>query len=280
MSHSVIRRTFIDLPHGQIHARLAGPETGRPLVLIHQSPGSSKQLEPLIRHLAASRRVIAPDTPGNGDSVPITAKQPTIGELADVTMRAVSQLAPGDCDLYGSHTGASIAMEMAITTPDRVHRLVIDGMGLYSVDEQSEILKHYAREIAPDLEGTHLMKVWHFCRDQFLFWPYYERTQAGRLHNGLPDAQYLHDFITEVFKAMGTYHLSYRAAFRHPKKKRLPLIKMPTLSVCSPSDMLWQYHRAIAELVPDCTSRELPTWDDPALEEQLARMILEFVGTA
>jgi hypothetical protein len=151
-------------------------------------------------------------------------------------------------------------------------------MGLYAADEQSEILARYARHIEPDLEGTHLLKVWHFCRDQFVFWPYYERTAKGRLPNGLPDAQHLHEFITEVFKALGTYHLSYRAAFRHPKRERLALIRAPTLSVCSPSDMLWPYHHEVATLVPGCVSRELAPWDDPAAEQVLADAILQFAA--
>jgi pimeloyl-ACP methyl ester carboxylesterase len=276
---ATLRRGFVDLAGGQIHYRSAGGDHGgRPaLAMIHPSPGSSKQLEGLMRHLAPGRRVVAPDTAGNGDSDPHPSATPDIAALAETAWEALARLLPERFDLYGSHTGASIAMEIAIAHPDRVRRLVIDGMGLYAPEEQSDVLAHYAREIVPDLEGTQLTKIWHFCRDQYLFWPYYNRTAAGRLGNGLPDAGTLHDFVVEVLKAARTYHRSYRAAFRHPKRDRLPHLRLPVLVACSPSDMLRQYHGEVAALAPGARSADLPAWSDPGFEAGAAAVIAAFL---
>jgi len=277
----MIRRGFVDVTHGQIHYRTAGAGDGTPLAMIHQSPGSSKQLEGLIAALAGQgRRVVAPDTAGNGDSDALPQQAPTIAELAGAAFDALDRLLPGPFDLYGSHTGASIAMEIAIAEPARVRRLVIDGMGLYAAGEQAEIIERYAREIVPDLEATHLMKVWHFCRDQHLFWPYYNRTADGRLPNGLPDADDFHDFVVEVLKAMRTYHRSYRAAFRHPKRERLPLITVPTLVVCSPSDMLLGYFADVAAHVPGARAADLPAWGTPDFDAHVAAVIGPFLDEA
>lgn len=279
-----IRRGFVDVGEGQIHYRASGPAEGGgkpPLVLVHPSPGASGQLVGLMGELsAAGRRCLAPDTAGNGDSDPLPVEMPTIPDLAAATLSALDGLAPGRFDLYGSHTGASIAMEIALARPDRVRRLVLDGMGLYSADMQSEVLERYAREIRPDAEATHLMKVWHFCRDQFLFWPYYNRTAAGRLPDGLPDEETLHDFVVEVLKAMRSYHLSYRAAFRHDKRARLPKLAVPTLVVCSPSDMLHGYFREVAELVPGARAAELPAWSDARFHSASAAIIAGFLDEA
>ena len=275
-----IRRGFVDIPAGQIHYRCAAPTDDKhkpALAMIHQSPGSSRQLEGLMRALAPRRSLIAPDTLGNGDFSPSTVAEPDIPLLAEAAWSAIDRLLPGRFDLYGSHTGASIAMEMAIAHPDRIRRLVIDGMGLYAADEQSDILQNYAREIVPDLEGTQLLKVWHFCRDQYLFWPYYNRTAAGRLPNGLPSADEFHDFVVEVLKAVRTYHQSYRAAFRHPKRERLPLLRLPVLVTCSPSDMLHRYSGEVAALIPNARSAELPAWDDPSFDEGTAAIIADFL---
>ncbi|MBN8872152.1 MAG: alpha/beta hydrolase [Rhodospirillales bacterium] len=274
----MIRRRFVDLPDGQIHLREAGAATDAvPLALIHPSPGSSKQLEGLMHALSATRRVVAPDTRGNGDSTPSPRAMPDIPHLAAEAFKALDQVLPDRFDLYGSHTGASIAMEIAIAHPDRVRRLVIDGMGLYASDEQSEVLQRYAREIVPDLEATHLMQVWHFCRDQYLFWPYYNRSAEGRLPNGLPDAGTFHDFVVEVLKAMRSYHHSYRAAFRHPKRDRLPLLRLPVLVACSPSDMLHRYFHSVTALVPGATIADLPAWSDPDFEAGSAAVIAQFL---
>jgi len=274
-----IRRSFADLADGQIHLRHAGPQDGAPLALIHQSPGSSKQLEPLMKALATKgRRCAAPDTPGNGDSDPLPRDQPEIPDLAEAAFAAMSTCIDGPFDLYGSHTGASVAMEIAIAHPDRVRSLTIEGMGLYSGSLQTEVLDRYAREIKPDAEATHLMKVWHFCRDQHLFWPYYNRTAEGRLPDGLPDDDTLHDFVVEVLKAMRSYHLSYRAAFRWPKTDRLPLLRVPTMVMSSPSDMLHDYSATVAGLVPGAVTTILPAWTDPAFHEETADVLDVFLS--
>ena len=273
-----LRRGFVDVGPAQVHYRHGGDAAhGVPLVMLHASPGSSRQLVDLASLLAVDRRVLAPDTAGNGDSDPLDMPTPAIGDLAAHALAALDKLIDGPFDLYGSHTGASIAMEIALAAPARVRRLVIDGMGLYAADEQSDVLRQYAREIVPDLEGTHLMKVWHFCRDQYLFWPYYNRTEAGRLPNGLSDAETFHDFVVEVMKAMRTYHRSYRAAFRHPKRDRLVLLRLPVLVMTSPSDMLDGYANEVASLVPGAVRAASPRWGDPDFHPGVARVITEFL---
>lgn len=276
-----IRREFADLSHGQVHLRRAGSGDAMPLVLIHQSPGSSKQLEPLMAELAVlGRPTLAPDTAGNGDSEPLAMAQPEIADLAATAFEAITMLIDGPFHLYGSHTGASIAMEIALAHPGRVTSLTIDGMGLYRAGRQAEVLERYAREIRPDAEATHLMKVWHFCRDQFLFWPYYNRTADGRLPDGLPDEETLHDFVVEVLKAMRTYHLSYRAAFRHPKRERLPLLKLPVHVICSTSDMLFEYFDEVAGLVAGARKTRLLAWTDPDHHRHTAAVIERFLKEA
>ncbi|WP_158971328.1 alpha/beta fold hydrolase [Chachezhania sediminis] len=277
-----ITRGFADIGDRQIHYRRAGPSADVPLVAIHQSPGSSKQLEGLMHELAAlGRAVIAPDTAGNGDSEALALPQPDIADLAQAAFAAVDGMAPGQFDLYGSHTGASIAMEIAIAHPTRVRKIVIDGMGLYSGSLQSEVLDRYAREIAPDAEATHLMKVWHFCRDQHIFWPYYNRYSAdGILPDGLPNDNYMHDFTVEVLKALRTYHLSYRAAFRHPKRDRLPLIAQPAMVVCSGSDMLFEYFDEVADLIPGAQKTRLKAWNDPDHHAHAAGVIDSFLAAS
>ena len=75
-----IRREFVDLATGQVHYRTAGRSD--PILCIHASPGSSRQLVPLLDGLAHAFRVIAPDTPGHGDSEPFGRDNPTIVDFA------------------------------------------------------------------------------------------------------------------------------------------------------------------------------------------------------
>ncbi|MFN3294866.1 MAG: alpha/beta fold hydrolase, partial [Gemmobacter sp.] len=109
-----IQRGFADVGALQVHYRVTGPADAPPVVMIHPSPGSSKQLSGLMQALAdLGHRVVAPDTAGNGDSEPLPLVQPGIPDLAAHALGALDTLGLERFDLYGSHTGASIAMEIA-----------------------------------------------------------------------------------------------------------------------------------------------------------------------
>ena len=88
----MIRRAFADLPTRQVHYRRAGE--GPPLLMIHASPGSSKQLEGKITALAATRSVIAPDTPGNGDSTPLLVAAPEMADYAAAALEFLNKPDP------------------------------------------------------------------------------------------------------------------------------------------------------------------------------------------
>jgi len=245
-----IRRGFIDLPAAQIHFRHAGEGGRRPLVLIHASPASSRTLEPLLQAFASDRRVIAPDTLGNGDSTGPIEDGADISFFAETCMAALTQIGIGEFDLYGTHTGGSIAMEIAIAYPERVKGLILDGLGLYEPDFQTELLERYAPALKLDHQGMYLSWIWHFVRDTYMFWPWYRLDKEHRRPLGLPSPRVLHDKVVDVLKAAETYHHPYRAAMRNDKRARLPLLKVPTLAACAQDDMLARYFDEMAQLTP------------------------------
>ena len=114
-SSSAVRRAFVDVPFGQMHYRYAG--SGPRLVLFHASPGSSKQLEPLIALLARDFTVVAPDTPGNGDSSPLPVQAPAIEEYARAMIEFFNALDIDSAHVYGTHTGACLGSELALLAP-------------------------------------------------------------------------------------------------------------------------------------------------------------------
>jgi pimeloyl-ACP methyl ester carboxylesterase len=268
-----IRRGFVDIDGGQIHFRTAGSGDRRPLVMIHASPASSKALEPLLCAMAADRQVVAPDTLGNGDSAGAIPDGAEIPFFAAAALEALTRMGLGAFDLYGTHTGGSIAAEIAIAAPDRVGRLVLDGLGLYPPELQQELLERYAPAMTPDQQGMHLAWTWHFVRDTFLFWPWYRLDAEHRRPLGLPPARVLHEKVVEVLKAIETYHHPYRAAFRYDKRGRLPLLLVPTLAACARDDMLARWHDEFAALIPGAESA---LTDGVATPEALARTAARF----
>ena len=98
-----------------MHYRHAGE--GAPLLTLHASPGSSRQLVGFIGEFAKTHRVLAPDTPGNGDSVALFDREPTIVDLAGAVERFLDAVQVDKVDLYGSHTGAAIAVNSPSSLP-------------------------------------------------------------------------------------------------------------------------------------------------------------------
>ncbi|MFZ2998656.1 alpha/beta fold hydrolase [Sphingobium sp.] len=215
-----IRRAFLDLPDGQIHYRQTGD--GMPLLLLHPSPGSSRQMVGLMDSLQSEFHLVAPDTAGNGDSTALTIDSPDISDYATRLPALLDALGLDRVAVYGSHTGAAIACELAILRPDRVSHVVLDGIGRWSPQEQAELIDRYARPFTPDLDGAYLMRAYHFCRDQYLFFPWYDRTAAARRDGVMPPAVDFHAWYVEVLKAAATYHHAYRAAFSWDAAGRLP----------------------------------------------------------
>lgn len=273
-----ILRGFTSIEEGQVHYRHAGLHHDRtPLVMFHPSPASSKVLEPLIARFARSRPVYALDTLGNGDSAPPCDLRREIAPYADAHLRALDSLGIDRFDVYGSHTGGNIACEVAIAAPDRIRRLILDGMSVYADEERDDMLRNYAPGVEKDMNGLHLLWIWNFVKDTYIWWPWYRRTPETRRDQGLPTVDALHDKVLEVLKASGTYHHPYQAAIAYPKRERLPLVAAPTLLTCAETDMLRIYFDEVRKLMPRAEARMTPGLLSEADAEATLAIMLDFL---
>ncbi|GAM05255.1 MAG: alpha/beta hydrolase [Pseudomonadota bacterium] len=274
---SPVRRGFVDVPFGQVHYREV-QGTGRPLVLLHASPGSSRQLVPLIEQLGTGRRVIAPDTAGFGDSSPHPLAAPDARDFAATTLAALDALGLEEFDLYGSHTGACIAAEIAIAQPGRVAHLVLDGVGLFEGAFLESLMANYAPAFTPDLDGAYLSRAFQFLRDQCSFWPWYNRTREGRREAGIMPAPALHAWLLELLKANETYPLGYHAAFTWPVRERLPMVPVPTLMMAASDDPLAANTAELAPTLSGARYESLPAASDPAFAARRQAVVESFLG--
>jgi pimeloyl-ACP methyl ester carboxylesterase len=242
-SAAPIGRAFVEIREGLVHYRTAAPalrtmprKKPLPLLMIHAGPGSSLGLEPLMAVLGEHRKVIAPDTLGYGDSAAPDEPEPEIAYFADSVIRTLDALKIETVDFYGAHTGAHIGCEIALRYPQRVRRLIFDGVTVRPPELRAELLAHYAPKKQPDDYGHQLQWAWQFVRDMSLFFPHYARDPEHRLANGVPSAQALHNSVVDVLKALPTYHMTYNAVYRHDIGKRLPLMTHPVLCVAKETD--------------------------------------------
>lgn len=274
-----IRRGFVDVGEGQAHVRTAGTG-GTPLVLLHQASGSARMMEPLMRGFAPTRRTIAIDLMGNGDSSPAPTAEPTMVDYAAAVLAALDALGVERFDVYGFHAGASVALEAAIARPDRVRRLVLDSLSIYAADERAAMEARYLPRIARHPHGLHLSAVWHYVRDTYLFWPWFAQDAAHRRAVDLPSTGALHDKVVEVLKGFDGFEALYRAAFRHDKAERLPLVRVPTLAVCGPTNSQFAALDRVAALVPGCGRLAVPGTYEAAEAAETARLLARWLDDA
>jgi pimeloyl-ACP methyl ester carboxylesterase len=99
--------------------------TGEPMVCIHGLGGTKISMLPLIRALSDSRRVIAIDLPGFGESVKPLANRYDAREFASAVIAVLDALGLGGVDLLGHSLGGRVALEVALREPARVRRLML-----------------------------------------------------------------------------------------------------------------------------------------------------------
>jgi pimeloyl-ACP methyl ester carboxylesterase len=278
--HAGIERRFVDIDAGQVHLRTtrAKPAGDQPsLLMIHASPASSITLVDLMAGLADGRRCYAPDTLGFGDSAAPTKQQPEIEDYAESSCQVLDALDLDQVDLYGSHTGAHIAVELAIRNPERVRRLILDGIALFDPEDKRDLLNNYAPECHPDEFGSQLTWAWHFIRDQAIYFPYYRRDAEHLRGVNMVPTEVLHTITVEVLKALTTYHLGYRAAFRHADRERMQLVTHRTLVTADASDPLNVTLDIAGELVPNNVKRLGPSTEQPGYVEAKVELLDKFL---
>lgn len=124
MEESLIRRGLVRTPLGHVHFREAGE--GPPIVLLHINQHSSALFLEMLAAFAVPQgmRAIAVDYPGHGDSDHV-AKQPSIGDYARCVAAVMDALGIREATLLGEATGAAVAVELAVSQPARVSRVVL-----------------------------------------------------------------------------------------------------------------------------------------------------------
>ncbi len=225
-----ILRAFAEIDEGQVHYMHAGTDSGGHLPLVMIPQGGAADQARLMTALGPARRLYAIELLGMGDSAAPRPDDPDMKYFAEALIRTIDALGLARVDLYGSHQGARAAAEVAVLAPDRVGKLVLDGIGHFEdANFKADLIENYMPEIAIDHLGSQVRFVWHFVRDSFLFWPYYKSDAAHARDVGLPDPGVLHDKVVDTLKSARTLHKNLSATFAYPTHERLPKIAAPTL---------------------------------------------------
>jgi len=259
-----LSRAYVDTPYGQTLMRFREEAPGRPVILLHASPISGFTLEGLLDGMAASRPVYALDTIANGESdKPDLAvhphwAHPSLTHFADWLIAVIDELGFDQVDLFGSHTGAMIALEAAIRAPHRVASLVLDGVVMNTDAENADILAGYFPDIRPRWDGAHLLTCWLQQQDVTLWNPWMSRDAAHVSTFPIILASQIHEHVTEMLKRGEWHERCYRPVFEYPTAENLPRLTTRTLFATPQDDYLEKFSAAAAALARNARSGSAP----------------------
>jgi haloalkane dehalogenase len=233
----MVRRFYIDVPHGQLHGRIA-TNPGKPwLVLLHQSPSSSAMFEALMPFLTPHFSVLAPDNPGFGQSDPLDAT--SVKSLADCVVLAMRTHRVEHAFIFGHHTGAAIAAYVGVEHPNLCTGIAMCGPPALTGD-QRQMLPAMAPIAAAVPDGGHLGTLWAKLRSK--------ETQAPPTLSTRELALALTAVSTkDAYQAVADY--DFLAA--------LPTIKCPLLLFAGERDSLFSYFPAAKAAAPQAKTVEI-----------------------
>ena len=235
----------------------------RPLICFHASPRSGNAFNKIMKVLGTDRVVIAPDTPGFGESEPPPAPV-EISDFSDVMADFIMKHAFDEVDVFGFHTGSEVATELWHKLPKVVRHIVMYSAPIFSEEELADFRDKYTPVTFTD-DGMHNVERWKF------FWPWLGPEQ--------PIENYATAF-NETLRWGPAYSWGHRAAFNYAMSKRLKQVRAPVL-VLNPRDDLYEQSKRAEEFIQKGRVHDMPGFGHGMLDtrtNEVAALVREFVA--
>jgi pimeloyl-ACP methyl ester carboxylesterase len=216
---------FAEISGIPTHYRQTG--NGPVIILLHPSPRSSKMMIPLMNMLSEDFCVVAPDTPGYGFSAPLTGKPGSLYDYMPWLHTFVKQVTDHPVSIYGTATGAQLAIAYGLTHSENTHQLFLDNTAHFDEAQRREIVQQYFPDFSPQSDGSHLQKIWQYVCDSCLYFPWYDQKEENRIATQLPPESFLQEVVQDYILAGTGYEIAYRAAFEHERAEKIQQLTCP-----------------------------------------------------
>lgn len=189
--------------------------------MLHQTPRSWREYEPVLPLLGATHDAVAMDTVGYGDTPPFADGAPTIERWADTALALMDALGLARFAVAGHHTGAVIGMEIAVRAPQRVRGLVLSSCPFVDAPRRATHGHHPVVDGAlPRPDGSHLQDLWRMRQ------PFYPEGDVRLLERFMADALLAGPRAAQGHLVVNRYHM----------EERIGQVTCPTLIVGATGD--------------------------------------------
>lgn len=270
---TTVKKTYVDVADGQIHLRYVAGRQAVPTVFLHQTASSSAMYQAVMEQLGDLAPLYALDTPGFGGSYrpPLV---PTTDYYVRALLEAVDALGIERFNLFGHHTGAALACQLAAQHPQRVRRLAMIGPVQLTEQERRLWRDSAVKPLTIDDQATHLAEVWqrvtHLDQQPIAYPP----------STALATREAIDTLI-----AGDRWHEAYAAVFDQDFPAWLAQVDCPLLLICGDGDVLHPYFQRACQARPDAEVLELEAGayvldQQPQYMAQVIRTFFQQAGTS
>ena len=201
--------------------------------MVHQSPRSSAELEPLMQRWGAHFTCIAPDTPGFGQSDPLAASPADIGDFADAVVALLDALGIARIAAYGFHSGGIILVAALRRHPTRFSTLAVGGYAVWTPEERAAFAASYLPAFRPKAYGEHLTWLWNRVLEQTWFFPWHASENEARLALATDDPAVSDEVVRDFLDSGDAYRAGYGAVMQATRDIPPPETETPPVLIAA-----------------------------------------------
>ena len=231
---------LVETVTGTVSLIRGGKDADVPVILLHDAGRSSASVACIAEGLTATHSVICIDLPGHGESdCDPEPGGPGIETCTKQVASVLDRLDLQSVDVIGVECGAFVAVDLASLHADRVGRIALIHPPVLGVEQTEAFHASGIPSFEPDWFGGHLLHCWHMVRDNRLYFPWFQRDQAG-IHWQEPDLdeQRIQLEVYEHLKAEGAWQPLLLAQLQYPLTDKLEGCR-DKVTLCAAPDSPW-----------------------------------------
>ncbi len=218
--------SFVEVDNRKLHFYMQGE--GPSLIMLHPSPSTAETLLPLADKLASKYRVFCIDTPGYGKSDALSVNPTSLLDYTSFLHKTFMKLGLNKPSIYGSATGAQLAVRYGLEYPNSVSHIFLDNSAHFDDALADEILEHYFPDLTPQLDGSHLTQIWTIVSQLFQYFPWCFKNEKFALNRPQMPLFVLQLVAMDYLKSGAAYDVAYKLAFQHERGEYVQQLKVPT----------------------------------------------------
>jgi len=263
-----MKHAYAETPSGLIYYDVEGQ--GEPVICLHQTTWSSREFIKLMSFLSPNHQVIALDLLGYGMSDPAPEGWGRVEDWSASVVQFMDAIGIKKATLMGSHAGSKLAVEVAVSHPNRIKGIALYGCGIY--DENTErkydpnspwskevqttthseriALTRKLQQIKAEIPVSGL----HFYN---MFMDLIQKDPAA-------DAEVIQNAFlacVRTYDKRTTFNSGTMSDFEYKLESRAKAVKCPAVLIVGSSDMIGapicKAPDAVAKLIPGCSTARI-----------------------